>query len=143
MIPVLRTRPHVTLTGLRAAGFRILAALDGLCRHLGKDIWITSGTDGNRLPTDPHKTGEAIDFSIIGRFDTPMDDFTTEDILESKRFLEDYLGPAFTVLYEAPSYPVDPRLRAIVYLNAKASAPHFHVQRKRNTVFPPAVENQE
>ena len=126
--------------GLAPAGFRIVAALDGLCRHLGKDIWITSGTDGNRLPTDPHKTGEAIDFSIIGRHDTPMDDFTIEDILKAKWFLEDYLGPAFTVLYEASEYPVDPQLRAVVYINAKASAPHFHVQRRKGTMFPPVED---
>jgi hypothetical protein len=44
------------------AGFRILAALSDFATDFPSDIFITSATDGiHSGPTDPHKTGEAID----------------------------------------------------------------------------------
>ena len=41
----------------------------------------------------------------------------------------------FDVLYERPDQPTDARLAAIVYLNPKATGPHFHIQRRKGTQY--------
>lgn len=129
--PVLRVKPGVRFEVIAPAGFRILAALDGATKTLGFDLWITCGSE-DHLPTDPHTKGEAYDLSVR--------DMTVPIILKAKRYFEQVLGSRFTVLYEVPLVPPDPQLQAIAYVNGDASAPHFHIQRAKGSVYPPTGE---
>jgi hypothetical protein len=94
------------------------------------DLMVTSGTDSHR-DGDPHSSGEAYDISVAN--------LAPNQIVNLKNFLEDDLGPLFTVLYESPFKPVDSRLAAVVYLNSQATGPHIHIQRKKGTVYPPLI----
>ena len=125
---VVRHRPSARFDQIRPAGFRIIAAIDQAAQQCRVDLTITSGTDSHTVP-DPHVTGEAFDVSVQG--------LSAQEIADVKATLERTLGPLFTVLYEVPKVPSDPTLRHIAYVNVKATGPHFHLQRKKGTVFPP------
>ena len=131
---VVRHRPSARFDQIRPAGFRILAALDQAAQDCRVDLTITSGTDSHALP-DPHVTGEAYDVSVAG--------LSAQQISDVKASLEDCLGPLFTVLYEVGQVPSDPTLRSIAYVNVKATGPHFHIQRRKHTVFPPTPDPSE
>lgn len=130
MTYVLRARSSVKFDRIAPAGFRILAAIDALTSMLGIDLTITCGSDGHPS-ADPHTTGEAYDVSVAA--------LSIDNVVKAKHALEDVLGPLFTVLYEAPEAPLDSRLRSITFVNAAASGPHLHIQRKRDTVYPPLL----
>lgn len=125
---VLRHRPSVKFDRIAPAGFRILAALDEATQRCGVDLTLTSGTDSHKEPS-AHCTGEAYDVSVIG--------LSVAHAVALHSYLTARLGPAFTVLYEVQRLPEDTRLKAIAYVNAKATGAHFHIQRKKATVFPP------
>ena len=132
MVNVLRARKGVTLDRddgepLPPAGFRILSVLDQITIRFGIDLEISSGTDSHTHGS--HPTGDAYDVSVRG--------LSAQQIHDIKDELEGSLGPLFTVLYEVPTLPSDPTLRAIAYVSAAATGPHFHVQKKKGTVFPP------
>lgn len=128
LIPCVRCVPTVKFAVLAPAGVRILVAIWTVGQSNAMDVWITCGTDGHG-PSDPHTLGEAFDISVK--------QMTVPTIVKIKRQLEQILGERFTVLYEVPSLPTDPMLIAIAYVNAEATGPHFHIQRKRGTVYPP------
>jgi hypothetical protein len=129
---VVRLKDGAGFPVLAPAGVRILAAVDTACRSFGRDLTITSGSEGRgRKVTDPHMTGEALDLSVAG--------FTPGEIVRLKALLEADLGPLFTVLYETPSKPLDTALAAVAYVNRDATATHIHIQRKKQTVWPPAI----
>lgn len=128
---VVRHRSGVRFDVIGPAGFRILSAVDQAAQHCKVDLYITSGTDSHAHPS-AHVTGEAFDVSVRG--------LSAQDIANVKASLESTLGPLFTVLYEVPSVPSDPTLRPIAYVNVKATAAHFHIQRQKNTVFPPPAD---
>lgn len=131
-VSVVRPKPGVGFPVLAPAGIRILSALDIVCQVLGRDLVVTSGSESRgRKATDPHATGEAADLSVSG--------FTPGEIVRLKNLLEVELGAAFTVLYETPAKPLDTALAAVAYVNPAATATHIHIQRKKNTVFPPAM----
>ena len=125
---VVRHRPGARFDVIAPAGFRILAALDQTAQDCRVDLMVTCGTDSHAMP-DPHVTGEAYDVSVLG--------LSAQQIADVKANLDAALGPLFTVLYEVPSVPSDPTLRPIAYVNVKATGPHFHIQRKKGTTFPP------
>lgn len=125
---VVRHRPAARFDQIRPAGFRILSALDQAAQDCRVDLLITSGTDSHAQP-DPHVTGEAYDVSVHG--------LSAQQIADIHASLTATLGPLFTVLYEVAAVPSDPTLRPIAYVNIKATGPHFHIQRKKGTVFPP------
>jgi len=127
-VHVIRVRDGVEFARIAPAGFVILSAFHSATQVLHVDIWITCGTDSH-AGGDPHPSGEAYDISV-GAYSVDM-------VLELHTFLEKALGPLFTVLYESPRSPDDPRLRSIVWVNPGASAPHLHVQRKKGTIYPP------
>lgn len=127
---VVRHRSTARFDVIAPAGFRILAAIDHAAQACRADLEITSGTDSHTLP-DPHVTGEAYDVSVKG--------LSAQQIADVKASLEAILGPLFTVLYEVQQVPSDPTLRAIAYVNIKATGSHFHIQRRKGTVFPPEV----
>lgn len=131
---VVRHRPGVRFDVIAPAGFRILAALDMAAQDCLVDLMITCGTDSHAMP-DPHVTGEAFDVSVHT--------LSAQQIADVKAHLEDTLGPLFTILYEVPKVPSDPTLRSIAYINVKASGPHFHIQRRKGTVFPPTPDPAE
>lgn len=124
---VVRHGPAVRFDMIAPAGFRILSALDQTAQDCRVDLMVTSGTDSHA--TGPHATGEAFDISVHT--------LSAQQIWDVKASLEELLGPLFTVLYEVPKVPSDSTLRSIAYLNAAATGPHFHVQRKKGTTFPP------
>lgn len=113
-----------------SAGVHILGALDRAAPVCRTTLEITSGTDGTHSgPDDPHKRGVAFDVSVHG--------FSPGLVVQVKTYLEQILGSLFTVLYECPSTPTEPQLAPIALVNPQASAPHFHIQPKRGTVWPP------
>lgn len=124
---VLRHRPSVRFERIGPAGFCILSALQIAVTVCRVDLEITSGTDSHT--TGAHPTGEAFDVSVKG--------LSAQQIADVKASCERTLGPLFTVLYEVSRVPSDPTLRPIAYVNVKATGPHFHIQRKRGTTFPP------
>lgn len=126
---VVRHRPSARFDQIRPAGFRILAALDQAAQDCRVDLMITSGTDSHQPPS-AHVTGEAYDVSVHM--------LSAQQISDVKASLEECLGSLFTVLYEVPKVPSDPTLRSIAYVNIKATGPHFHIQRKKGTEYPPA-----
>jgi hypothetical protein len=123
----LKIKPGVTFDGLSMAGARILEAGARASRRLGRDILVSSVTDGDRLPTDPHPLGEAVDFSIKGMTDD-------EILLVYQSMSADLLITQFTILYEVPVRP-DGKLRDLAYVNPKATGPHIHAQRKKGTTY--------
>lgn len=127
-IPVLRAKAGVMFERIAPAGFRILAALDGLTKVLASDQDITCGTEGH-ADDDPHTRGEAYDVSVRN--------MNVAMVLKAKTYLEQVLGSRFTVLYEVPTRPLDAVLASIAFLNPDASAPHFHIQPKKATLYPP------
>jgi hypothetical protein len=124
---VVRVKPGVSFDTIAPGGFRILEALNTVARRCARDLEITCGTEDHPAD-DPHTHGEAYDVSVAA-LDVPS-------IVMVRAELIVQLGPAFTVLYESPTKPTDPRLQLIVWLNAGATAPHIHVQVKKGTVYP-------
>lgn len=58
----LHAEPGVRFDVIAAAGFELLRALASASKALGRDLTITSGTDGDHSgPLDPHKLGCAYD----------------------------------------------------------------------------------
>ena len=133
---VVRLKPGAGFPVLAAAGVRIIGALDWAAQEFQTDLLIASGSEPmGRLVTDPHATGEAADVSVKG--------LSAQLIADLYAALTMHLGPLFTVLYEVPKVPSDPTLRPIAYVNIKASGPHFHIQKKRGTAFPPETVTAE
>lgn len=129
MIPVLRG-DEATFTRIQPAGFRILAALDNATRLLGTDLEIRCACE-DHPPKDPHTLGEAYDVRVRG--------LSTDTILKLITYLRQLLVPEFfTVLLETPVPFSDPALADLQYLNPHATGPHLHIQRRKNTTYPPA-----
>lgn len=118
----------VKLDGLRPAGVRILSAIDNCARVLGLDLTVTCGLEAHGA-TDPHTLGNAIDLRASA--------FSAETIVKIKSFLEASLGTQFTVLYECAVKPEDPNLARVAYVNPHATAPHYHIQPVKGSVWPP------
>lgn len=131
MTASVRPAAGVRFDRIAEAGAVILLALTRVASRYQTDLLITSGTDFH-TPPDPHSTGEAYDVSVSG--------MTPEQLTTIYETLRAMLGPLFTVLYEVPRPPSDPSLLAIAYVNEHATGPHLHIQRKKNTVYPPSAE---
>ena len=130
-VPVLREKPGFEWNVRTPGGYRILAALDGLTQRLGMDVTLTAGTNDHVLP-DVHAKGLAFDAGVGG--------WSVGQIVSARDYLQKQLGPLFTVLYECPTEPSDPILQQIAYVNPHATGPHFHVQTKLGTIFPPPAQ---
>jgi hypothetical protein len=132
---VVRVKAGAGFPVLASAGVAILAAVHDATPALGRDLTITSGSEGRgRAATDPHMTGEAADISVAG--------LTPGEIVKLKAALEARLGPLFTVLYETPTRPLDTALARVAYVNVAATGAHLHIQRKKNTVYPPTADQE-
>lgn len=127
MTGVLRCKPGVEFGVIAPGGFRILGALEATARILEQDITITAGT--NDHATGRHPFGEAYDVSVSG--------MAPSAIKKMHRHLQQLLGDGFTVLYEVPVMPQDTDLRSIAYVNADATGPHFHIQVRKASEYPP------
>lgn len=114
MITVVRTKPGVEFKVIAAAGFRILRAIDEAAETLRHDITITSACDGEHSgPEDPHHKGEA--------YDVRTHDIPDKHMLLS--VIQQVLGVEyFYAFIEDPDSPNE----------------HIHVQRKKDTIYPPA-----
>jgi hypothetical protein len=128
--PFVSTKADVKLDGLAPAGFVIAAACVMAATATGMPIIVTCGREAHG-PTDPHTLGEALDLAV--------NTYTATQTLAMKAALEAALAvladAPFDVLYERPDQPTDARLAAIVYLNPKATGPHFHIQRRKGTQY--------
>lgn len=127
---VVRVKPGCRFDGLAPGGIRILGALDTVARAVGLDLVISCGTEGH-APGDPHTLGDAVDVSVHA--------LNVDQVIVVRTQLLALLGPHFTVLYERPDHPTEPRLAAIAYVNPAATAPHLHIQVKRGETYPPSV----
>lgn len=129
MIAVIRFKPGVALVPTPSLA-RILWALQSVADEWAQDITVSCGAERHDQ-TDPHTTGEAVDISVAG-----MDAF---EIVTLYRNLSRALGAAFYCQIEAPTASgiKDQPLLDLLVVNARASAMHLHVQRKKNTVYPP------
>lgn len=130
--PRLYLKPGVDLNGLTPAGGRILAVVAVAPLILGHDLTITCGREGHG-PDDPHSLGSGIDCRSVG--------LTADQKLAFWKYASQQLGTEFfTVLYEVPTLDgeTDQRLRDIAYVNAGASAEHFHLQIRKGVTFPSA-----
>ncbi len=127
MTPVVRVKGGVEFDRIAPAGFVLLAAIQSLPLILGKDIWITSGTDSH-VNADPHALGEAYDLGVSG--------LTAHDILEVLNVFA-MMGPQFYAQYEVPlGYKVDVSLVGVAVPNSRATGPHIHCQRSKGTSYP-------
>ena len=104
-----------------------MGACEQAVRVLGHSLVITAGTNGHT--SGRHAVGEGLDVSVSG--------LTPHQVVTLYHCLQRLLGKRFTVLYEAPTRPLDPALRLIAFVNPKATGPHLHLQVKKGTVFPP------
>lgn len=129
MTPVVRVKANVEFAVISPAGFALLAAIHAAAQHFGMDLTITCGTEGHP-DIDPHTTGAAYDLSVQGLNDP--------QIIDLVLFLRETLGPRFYVTYETPNDPRQALVIADVAVrNLHATAPHLHLQRRKNTTYPP------
>lgn len=127
IVTVLRHTADCTFDRIAPGGFRILAALDHATQVVAHDLTITAGT--NDHVTGRHPLGEA--------YDIRTRDLDVPTIVRLRQVLQSSLGPRFTVLFECPTPPSDPILQAFATINPDASAPHIHVQVRKNLDYPP------
>lgn len=107
---------------------RLVCALDMTARMQGVDLTVTCGREGH--PThDPHTLGQAVDVRVS--------DMLPEKVLSAYSYLRSILGDLFYVQYEVPTTPVNGSLKNIAVVNPDATAPHFHAQARKGTVYPP------
>lgn len=110
--PIIQVKEGVLFTVIAPAGFRILAAIDAASQQLGYDLTITSACDGEHSgPDDPHHTGEAYD---VRSHDCPDKDEAFATIMKPLP-VESFWG-----FLEDPGTENE----------------HFHIQRKKGTVYP-------
>lgn len=116
MTPCVRVKEGVEFSIIAPGGFVILSAIERMAVALGRDLTITSGTDGEHSgPNDPHHRGEAYDLR-------------THDLGADKNVLlagmEKLLGDQFFAFLEDPGTENE----------------HIHAQVRKGTVFPPPGE---
>lgn len=129
MINCVRFRPSVLLDPMTPTLARLLGALDQTARDLLVDLTVTCGREGHP-PTSAHNRGAALDVSVAN--------LTPERIVQAYRYLCQLLDvERFTILYEAPEMPASDDLKPIAFIAPAATGPHFHLQVKKNTIYPP------
>lgn len=123
------TKAGCTFDRIASAGFVILSAIQRASNMIGADLEITAGTNDHVAP-DPHYTGEAYDVSVANLSDAEL-----SALLVWLR--STLVADLFTVLFEAPEERLasDARQALVDYVNPEASAPHVHIQRKKDTVY--------
>jgi hypothetical protein len=126
--PRVAVKGGVYFGAVTSAQIRMLTALDVAAMESGVVLTVTCAREGHG-EDNPHTRGQAIDVRARN-LDAPT-------VLQVHRRLMQILGPAFTVLYEVPRRPYGV-LADIAYVNPKATAPHFHLQAKKGTSWPPA-----
>lgn len=114
---VVRVKDGAEFKVIAPAGFRILAAIDYVAKHLDHDLTITSGTDGTHSgPDDPHHTGEAYDLR-------------TQDFPNAALKLQVLDGIMLQLGWEAFfGFLEDPG----------TENEHLHCQKRKGTVYPPS-----
>lgn len=131
MIYVVRLLPSVKLHPyMPPAGIRLTGWIDSLCGLLKRDITITCGTEAHEAP-DPHASGEAFDVGVVG--------WSASDIQSVLMDFKAKNGPLFYIQYEVKVLSDDPAFRRLSIQNDAATSPHLHLQRAKDTVYPPVV----
>jgi hypothetical protein len=127
----LRVKPGVQFDPIAPAGFRILSALEQTARRLQLDLTITCGSE-DHPPTDPQTLGAAYDVRTHGFTWDQKQAILREVLLElsddptndAPMLVGGGLGVNhFWGWVEAPG----------------AAHEHFHIQRRRGTVYDPVV----
>lgn len=131
MIPCVRFKSGVRVDPMTPALARIICNLDMAARIVGVELTVTCGRESHGAG-DPHTLGKALDVRAA--------DLTPEKIIQNYHYLQSVLGELFTVLYEVPTAPVNGALNNIAYVNADATAPHFHIQLKKGVEYPPVSQ---
>ena len=127
-ISCVRFKSSVVLDPMTPTLARLLCAVDMTARMMGVDLTVSCGREGHG-PTDPHTLGAALDISVFN--------LTPDLIVRSLNYMQAGLGELFYMQYEVPGTPVNGALKNIAVINPQATAPHFHVQAKKGTVYPP------
>lgn len=113
----------VNLNGLAPEGYVIVGAIERATRVFNVNLTITSAARPDDLDSQ-HGAGKALDVRTLN--------LTTQQIVALFWWLHVELGPSFVVLFEVPTTAdLSSELRAIAFVNAGASAPHFHIGAKR------------
>lgn len=129
MIGCVRFKDGVRLDQMTPALARIIAALDIAARWKSQDLTVTCGREGHPA-SDPHTAGRAVDVRTR--------DLSPDDTVKLYTYLQSLLGDSFRVLYESPIPPNYIALKRIAYVNAGATAPHFHIQVAKDLAeYPP------
>lgn len=120
----------VRLDPLTEVHVHLLAALERTATACQTNLVVTCGREDHPLD-DVHALGHALDVSVHG--------LSASLIVRVKSWLEQILGPPWTVLFECPAAPTvnEPQLISIATINKGASARHFHLQPKKGTIWPP------
>lgn len=127
-IPCVRCKDGVQLEPMTPTLVRLLGAVDMTARMMGHDLTVTCGREDHPVG-DPHTEGRALDVRTS--------DLTPELILRIVPYAKTILRDEFTVLYEVPTRPTVGALANICTINPNATAPHFHLQSKKGTIYPP------
>lgn len=133
-IPCVRFKDGVRLDPMTPTLARLICALDMTARIQGIDLTVTCGRE-NHSPNDPHTRGAALDVRVS--------DLSPEKILSSYKCVRSVLGDLFYVQYEVNAVPVNGALRNIAVVNSAATAPHFHLQALKGTIYPPQDTTKE
>src|SRR5678810_1000544 len=124
MIGCVRFKDGVRTDPMTPAVARIITALDIAARWRSHDLTVTCGREGHPA-SDPHTLGRALDVRVR--------DLTPDETIKLYTYLQSLLGDLFRVIYETPIQPTK-----IAYVNAGATAPHFHIQvAKDQPEYPP------
>lgn len=128
-IPCVRVKDGVDLAPMTPTLVRLLGAVDMCARMMGIELTVTCGREAHPAD-DPHTEGRAIDVRA--------NDLDPAMILRIVPYLKTILQQGeFTVLYEVPATPVNGALKNLATVNPGATAPHFHLQSSKGTIYPP------
>lgn len=119
----------VTLDPMTAFHAHVIGVLERAADMCQVSLVISCGRE-DHPPEDPHTKGYALDIRVPAPANPAK-------IIALLSFLRSTLGSLFTVLYETPVQPVEPQLQAIATVNPGATAPHFHIQPVKGTIWPP------
>lgn len=133
MITITIKDDSVKFDPITPAHAHLFTALERAAATCQLSLVITCGREDHGAD-DPHTRGEAVDIR--------MADVPAPMIVRVRQALMTILGPAWTVLIEAPEPPTaaEPQLAGLVFVNRAATARHIHIQPIKGTRWPPAPE---
>lgn len=139
MIFAVKFRENVKLIATPALAC-LLASLKHAVDTLKHDVTVTCAAEPQKShgPTNPHTLGEALDVSVFGLNELQIAQLFSTVVA--------FLGPLFYVQVEVPIlHAFDAKVfrdfGVTFVVSADATAPHMHMQRAKNTIYPPQVNS--